>query len=162
MAVARGNAALAGGCAEVLAMEVLDRLHHLDLVAVGERGRSAAEVARIRAEMAWMVAVWRRLLSQHLPGADDGRYCPVCRRGWRRARWPCPVWTGAHSRLLTRFPAPGPDVRAGKTVTAVLPAIRRRPSPPPRPRPPGSAVCGPAGVAPIDQDPDQQGSGHDV
>ena len=60
---------------ELLAMEVLERLHQLDLVAAGER-RSAAEVERIRREMRKMVAVWRALLEGHR--ADDDGYCPRC------------------------------------------------------------------------------------
>ncbi|MGH3916680.1 MAG: hypothetical protein ACRDTC_25190 [Pseudonocardiaceae bacterium] len=100
----RGSGELAKRFSEVLAMEVLDRLHQLDLLAAGER-RSAADVALIRTEMRSMVATLRRLLERH--HTDDDDRCPRCRTwGWRRRRWPCPVWTEAHRRLLTRYPSP--------------------------------------------------------
>ncbi|MGQ0774220.1 MAG: hypothetical protein ACT4NY_07365 [Pseudonocardiales bacterium] len=54
----RGSGELARRFSEVLAMEVLDRLHQLDLLAAGEQ-RSAAEVARIRTEMGTTVATLR-------------------------------------------------------------------------------------------------------
>lgn len=99
----RGSGDLAKRFSEVLAMEVLDRLHQLDLIAAGEH-RSAAEVALIRTEMRTTVATLRRLLERH--HTDDDR-CPRCRTwGWRRRRWPCPVWTEAHRRLMTRYPPP--------------------------------------------------------
>ncbi|HEY2764427.1 MAG TPA: hypothetical protein VGJ13_10515 [Pseudonocardiaceae bacterium] len=60
------------GYGEVLAMEVYDQLHRLELVAAGERGHSPADVERIREEMRRTVAMWRRLLEWHLP-ADDRR-----------------------------------------------------------------------------------------
>lgn len=89
---------------EVLAMEVLDRLHQLDLLAAGEH-RSAAEVALIRSDMRTMVTTLRRLLERHHTEGDAR--CPRCRTwGWRRRRWPCPVWTEAHRRLMTRYPPP--------------------------------------------------------
>jgi hypothetical protein len=79
-------------------MEVLERLHQLDLVAAGER-RSAAEVARIRRELREMVAIWRTLLERHRADADG--YCPRCRTGWRRRqRWPCGVWIAAQNSLI--------------------------------------------------------------
>lgn len=100
----RSGADLARRFSEVLAMQVLDRLHQLDLLAAGER-RSAAEVARIRTEMRTTVATLRRLLERHHID-DDGR-CPQCRTwGWRRRRWPCPVWAEAQRHLMTRYPPP--------------------------------------------------------
>ncbi len=98
---------------EVLAMEVLDRRHQLDLVAAGERGRSATDVARIRDEMRRTVAMWRRLLSQHVPTSDASRHCPRCRRwgGWRRRRRRPrpPSGDGPHQR-------PGTQTSKGVTV----------------------------------------------
>lgn len=127
--------AAGAGYGEILAMEVLDRLHHLDLVAAGERGRSAVEVAEIRDEMRRTVAIWRRLLAQHLPATDAGRHCPECRSwgGRRRRRWPCPVWTQAHTRLMARYPPPRRPAppRPATTVTAPLPVIRQRLAPEP-------------------------------
>lgn len=100
----RGSGDMATRFSEVLAMEVLDRLHQLDLLAAGEH-RSAAEVALIRTEMRTTVATLRRLLERH--HTDDDDRCPRCRTwGWRRRRWPCPVWTEAHRRLMTRYPPP--------------------------------------------------------
>ena len=133
------------GYGEVLAMEVLDRLHHLDLLAVGERGYGAADVARIREELARRIAMWRRLLAQHTPRSDGGRYCPVCRCGWRRRRWPCPVWAQAHARMVASVPPPH---QHPKTVTARPAAIRYRPPPTPRPGPgpPTTHPTGPAGA----------------
>ncbi|MCA1674223.1 MAG: hypothetical protein LC799_19205, partial [Actinobacteria bacterium] len=71
-----------------------------------------ADVVRIREELERTVAMWRRLLFQHTPDSDDGRCCPLCRCGWRRRRWPCPVWAQAHARLVASMPPPS---RAGVT-----------------------------------------------
>lgn len=88
---------------ETLGAEIFRRLHQLDLIAAGECGRSAAEVAQIRIEMRTMIATWRRLLDRHR-ATDDG-HCPRCRTWWGRRRWwPCPVWTEAHYRLMVQYP----------------------------------------------------------
>jgi len=123
---------------ELLAMEVLERLHQLDLVAAGER-RSAAEVARIRREMRKMIAVWRSLLEGHR--ADDEGRCPRCRTGWRRRqRWPCGVWIAAQKSLIrhrTSWPgAPTGFPDGGDRAPGELPGrvdaivVTPRPGPP--------------------------------
>ncbi len=95
---------------ELLAMEVLERLHQLDLVAAGER-RSAVEVERIRREMRRMVALWRSLLEGH--HADSDGRCPRCRTGWRRRqRWLCGVWIAAQKSLI-RHRAGWPEMSTG-------------------------------------------------
>ncbi|MGH3903619.1 MAG: hypothetical protein ACRDTE_05425, partial [Pseudonocardiaceae bacterium] len=57
----------AEGYSEVLAIEMMDRLHRLELIAAGERGYSPGEITRIRDEMRRMIGMWRRLLDAHLP-----------------------------------------------------------------------------------------------
>lgn len=132
----------APGYGEVLAMEVLDRLHHLDLIAVGAQRYRPAEVVRIREELTRRVAMWRRLLFRHTPESDGGRHCPVCRCGWRRRRWPCSVWAQAHARLVAGLPPPPPRP---ENVRATPPVILRRPAVP-RPDPARPPCPGPAGV----------------
>lgn len=97
---------LAGRIGTTLAAQVRDQLHQLDLVAAGARRHSEADVARIRAELHTLVTAWRRLLELHRPLSNG--YCPWCRRwdGWRRRRWPCPVWTDAHTHLVSENPLP--------------------------------------------------------
>ncbi|MGH3905185.1 MAG: hypothetical protein ACRDTE_13500, partial [Pseudonocardiaceae bacterium] len=107
----------------------------LELIAAGERGYSPGEITRIRDEMRRMIGMWRRLLDAHLPADDGGGggYCPECRSwgGWRRRRWPCAVWTEAHSRLMTRYPppppapAPAPPVQTPVAGWAPAPSLAR-------------------------------------
>ncbi|MGH3905191.1 MAG: hypothetical protein ACRDTE_13530, partial [Pseudonocardiaceae bacterium] len=105
----------------------------LELIAAGERGYSPGEITRIRDEMRRMIGMWRRLLDAHLPADDAGGYCPECRSwgGWRRRRWPCAVWTEAHSRLITRYPppppapAPAPPVQTPVAGWAPAPSLAR-------------------------------------
>jgi len=123
---------------ELLAMEVLERLHQLDLVAAGER-RSAVEVERIRREMRRMIAVWRSLLEGHR--ADSDGRCPRCRTGWRRRqRWPCGVWIAAQKSLIrhragwpamsTGFPDSGGHAPAQLPLRIDVVAATPRPGPP--------------------------------
>ncbi len=123
---------------ELLAMEVLERLHQLDLVAAGER-RSAVEVERIRREMRRMIAVWRSLLEGHR--ADSDGRCPRCRTGWRRRqRWPCGVWIAAQKSLIrhragwpamsTGFPDSGGHAPAQLPLRVDVVAATPPPGPP--------------------------------
>lgn len=90
---------LAVGWSADLSEQVFARLQVLDEIAAGVRRRNAAELERIRTEMAGLIVSWRRLLQLHQAG-EDGR-CLRC-RGWiRRRRWPCAVWTTAHASLIT-------------------------------------------------------------
>lgn len=87
------------GAAQILSVQVLARLDALDHAA-GQLTRSPASEARMRAELARLVRMYRTLLARHHP--DGSGRCPRCRRRWigRRRRWPCPVWQLAHDCLV--------------------------------------------------------------
>lgn len=132
MSYRNGVSGLAAGVSAELAAGVSARLAVLERAARGLR--APGQLSQIREDLVSIVGMWHRLLAAHRPDAQ-GR-CPQCRCWWRRRRWPCEVWSSAHTVLLAMEASAGAPPPA-ETARGALPprgavaagelTIRRRP-----------------------------------
>lgn len=75
---------------------VLSRLDQLDRAA-GD-GDPSTLLPLARTGLHRLADGWRDLLASH--HADESGRCPVCARGLRARRRPCPIWQAAHEQLV--------------------------------------------------------------